>query len=479
MNRILRILMQIYFLIPTYYHPNCLGGFSFSVVQSTIMLPEHDITCPITHERYVDPVVLEGDGFTYERSAIERWLKNHSTSPITGAPIKRIGLIPNYLVRQITDSVKDSKTTDDVGHVPIRNNLFPPPEQNATEEEHCCRVAVIDDSEDPRAKDEGTAVVIKNCGLKRIKNLLLYVSILALAITIMVQSKVLTLDKSGLHIGPGADSPSHPGGGGDLSHPGGGGDPSHPGGGGDPSHPGGGGYPSHPGGGGDPSYPGGGGDLSHPGDTDFNDDHAGLPEDFYTNPPSPDWTPPTSDVHHPVDDQDEHYFPCHHSCSTCMGAGQHDCITCDPSYPFFMHNGPEVHDSSGYCAECIDDFQCSPYHSVCRNNFCVPVDQVDEVDRIDQIDRTDQIDQVEEDNSIGCHDSCATCNGPGPLQCLTCVPAFPHFISQHMYPYHYDPVGSADYGGCFECVQDYDCQSANSPVPRMGCRDNRCVDLWA
>lgn len=37
--------------------------------------------CPITQELMTDPVV-DPDGNSYERSAIEAWLKNNSTSPI-------------------------------------------------------------------------------------------------------------------------------------------------------------------------------------------------------------------------------------------------------------------------------------------------------------------------------------------------------------------------------------------------------------
>ena len=38
--------------------------------------------CPITAEIMVDPVV-DPDGNSYERQAIETWLARHGTSPIT------------------------------------------------------------------------------------------------------------------------------------------------------------------------------------------------------------------------------------------------------------------------------------------------------------------------------------------------------------------------------------------------------------
>ena len=51
-----------------------------------------------------DPVVLRGDGCSYERSAIAAWLKKLGTSPVTGAPLHGPGqkaLVPNHLLRNI------------------------------------------------------------------------------------------------------------------------------------------------------------------------------------------------------------------------------------------------------------------------------------------------------------------------------------------------------------------------------------------
>ena len=41
------------------------------------------IFCPILHMPMCDPVIA-ADGFSYERSALARWLATHDTSPITG-----------------------------------------------------------------------------------------------------------------------------------------------------------------------------------------------------------------------------------------------------------------------------------------------------------------------------------------------------------------------------------------------------------
>ncbi len=58
-------------------------------------------TCPITHQRFIDPVVLS-DGFTYERQAIVKWLKTNNTSPLTRETVGQ-RLIPNRTLCQLLD----------------------------------------------------------------------------------------------------------------------------------------------------------------------------------------------------------------------------------------------------------------------------------------------------------------------------------------------------------------------------------------
>ncbi|EIE24288.1 U box [Coccomyxa subellipsoidea C-169] len=54
--------------------------------------------CPITQEVMKDPV-MAGDGYTYERLAIESWLVNHATSPITNSKLPHKHLIANHSLR--------------------------------------------------------------------------------------------------------------------------------------------------------------------------------------------------------------------------------------------------------------------------------------------------------------------------------------------------------------------------------------------
>ena len=56
--------------------------------------------CPITKQLMTDPVFTM-DGQTYERSAIEAWLRNHDTSPATGKPLPSKKLVPNVRARSM------------------------------------------------------------------------------------------------------------------------------------------------------------------------------------------------------------------------------------------------------------------------------------------------------------------------------------------------------------------------------------------
>lgn len=60
--------------------------------------PEH--FCPITQEVMDDPV-LAMDGHTYERKAIEAWLKNHNTSPKTNMTMPSKAVVPNHSLKNM------------------------------------------------------------------------------------------------------------------------------------------------------------------------------------------------------------------------------------------------------------------------------------------------------------------------------------------------------------------------------------------
>ena len=56
--------------------------------------------CPITTEVFKDAVVLE-DGFSYEKEAIDNWLRTHDTSPMTGQELSTKTILPNKVIMQL------------------------------------------------------------------------------------------------------------------------------------------------------------------------------------------------------------------------------------------------------------------------------------------------------------------------------------------------------------------------------------------
>ena len=79
-------------------------------------IPE-DLRCPLTLELFCDPVTA-ADGHTYERVAIEEWLKTKGTSPMTQEPLTDTRLIPQYTVKKLVcafmDTRRRSSSTDGV-----------------------------------------------------------------------------------------------------------------------------------------------------------------------------------------------------------------------------------------------------------------------------------------------------------------------------------------------------------------------------
>lgn len=62
-----------------------------------------EFICPITYELMRDPVVAS-DGHTYEKAAIEKWLKNHKISPRSGEPMDSL-TIPNINIKKLIQDI--------------------------------------------------------------------------------------------------------------------------------------------------------------------------------------------------------------------------------------------------------------------------------------------------------------------------------------------------------------------------------------
>ena len=58
------------------------------------------LICPITGVLFADPVLLVGDGHTYERAAAEQWFaRGKRTSPLAGSELSVLGtLVPKFCV---------------------------------------------------------------------------------------------------------------------------------------------------------------------------------------------------------------------------------------------------------------------------------------------------------------------------------------------------------------------------------------------
>ncbi|XP_071788780.1 WD repeat, SAM and U-box domain-containing protein 1-like [Asterias amurensis] len=56
--------------------------------------------CPITRELMKDPVIA-ADGYSYERSSIEAWVRGNKTSPMTNSPLVHANLTPNRSLKMI------------------------------------------------------------------------------------------------------------------------------------------------------------------------------------------------------------------------------------------------------------------------------------------------------------------------------------------------------------------------------------------
>lgn len=74
-------------------------------------LPEgtvpHEFNCPILQDIMKDPVITI-DGFTYDRTAIEKWLDTSMKSPLTGLTLTSKSLIPNVnLKNAITKFIEE------------------------------------------------------------------------------------------------------------------------------------------------------------------------------------------------------------------------------------------------------------------------------------------------------------------------------------------------------------------------------------
>jgi hypothetical protein len=74
--------------------------------------------CPITCAVMEDPVI-DPDGNSYERKAIEEWLTRHAVSPITRNALSADQLIPNRALRASIERDRSTIPTTLPGMTPL------------------------------------------------------------------------------------------------------------------------------------------------------------------------------------------------------------------------------------------------------------------------------------------------------------------------------------------------------------------------
>jgi len=99
---------------------------------------EPDFMCPIMHERMTEPV-LAADGHTYERQAIETWLRMHNTSPMTGSPLAHRYLTENFALRHLISSYEAVLQRD-------RQEILSAGEDGRGEVSHLAQCSATDDA---------------------------------------------------------------------------------------------------------------------------------------------------------------------------------------------------------------------------------------------------------------------------------------------------------------------------------------------
>lgn len=115
--------------IETWLNDNTTSPVTGLAVKDTPYLPNHTLKniitavqtnqpyrallkCPLTHEIMQDPVVLV-DGHSYERKAIEAWLKEHNTSPVTKEPLSTKVFYPNLVLKHVIELLFTLESTSE------------------------------------------------------------------------------------------------------------------------------------------------------------------------------------------------------------------------------------------------------------------------------------------------------------------------------------------------------------------------------
>merc|ERR1719162_2421034 len=79
--------------------------------------------CPITQEVMLDPVMTQ-DGHVYESESIQEWFRRgHRTSPVTGAELTNLALLPEVPLRRAIEEYMALRPEIARRELSLRNDL--------------------------------------------------------------------------------------------------------------------------------------------------------------------------------------------------------------------------------------------------------------------------------------------------------------------------------------------------------------------
>ncbi len=80
----------------------------------------NEFLCPITTEIMKDPVILT-DGHVYEKQAIQKWLANNDTSPMTKVKVDKSMIIPCFVLRKLIQDFLENSSKLNISKVSSNN----------------------------------------------------------------------------------------------------------------------------------------------------------------------------------------------------------------------------------------------------------------------------------------------------------------------------------------------------------------------
>uniref|UniRef100_A0A7M5X1B5 P/Homo B domain-containing protein n=1 Tax=Clytia hemisphaerica TaxID=252671 RepID=A0A7M5X1B5_9CNID len=119
--------------------------------------------------------------------------------------------------------------------------------------------------------------------------------------------------------------------------------------------------------------------------------------------------------------------PCHHSCGTCFGANPDQCITCPPKLRFFNNTCLNECPIGWYSQLAVSRVcrRCSPQCNSCQYNptLCTGCGSNRVWHDFKCFDSCEKGMFQDSNNKrcYRCHESCLTCNGTAPNECLICA----------------------------------------------------------